>query len=381
MTSRERVLAAFQGNPTDKVPVHHVGFSSQIASIVLGREAWVGGGIQQWRESKALLQGDEAHREFLERSVQDAFDLCVATGQDVFRWEYWGGSKPIAQKDEYTFVYGDSDGDWQVMQLDPKTELFQVIDERRTKPTPKTVDDLDQSVRSLQDQIDRYHPDEDAANARELMLRYGNEHVLRFNAGTFGIPYGDSLWLEALIVQRDLVERYLDAQVQMAAMKFEALASAGVTMAFGGCDFASNKGPFFSPRMFSELFLPRLIRLTQACHKAGMYYLFASDGNLWPVADDLFGVSGVDGFYEVDRRAGMDLRKLRDRFPRHTLLGNISSHNLHRHTKDQIVQETLSCIKEAKRSGHIIVGTSNYPQPGTPEQNLHAMLETIQQNR
>ena len=380
-TSRERVLATFQGKPVDRIPVHHVGFSSRVASIVLGREAYVGGGIQSWRESRARLQGEDAHREFLERSMQDAFDLCVATGQDIFRWEYWGGSKPIAQKDEHTFVYGDPDGDWQVMQLDPKTELFQTIDERRTKPTPKTVDDLEQSVRNLQDQVKRYSPRGDAADARELMRRYGGELIVQFHAGSFGLPQADPLWLEALLVRPDLVGRYLDAQVDMATMKFDALASAGVTMAFGGCDFASNQGPFFSPRVFAELFLPRMLRLTQACHKAGMYYLFASDGNLWPVADDLFGVSGIDGFYEVDRRAGMDLRKLRDRFPGLTLLGNISSHNLHRQTKDRVVQETLSCIEEAKRSGRIIVGLSNYPLPATPEQNVHAMLETIQRNR
>ena len=376
------MLAAFQGNPTDKVPVHHVGFSSQVASMILGREAYVGGGIQQWRESKALMQGHDAHQEFLERTMRDAFELSVATDQDIFRWEYWRmGTTPTAQKDEYTFVYGDPDSDWQIMQLDPQTELYQLIDQHCSTPRPVNVDDLERDVREQEQQANEYGPYDDAVHAYELMQMHGDEYAIRFGAGLFGVPYEDVRWLEAVLLRPDLVTRYLDAQVQLATLKLEALASSGVTMVFGGRDFASNKGPFFSPQVFAEIFLPRLTRLTQTCHDLGVYYLFASDGNLWPVADDLFGTSGVDGFYEIDRRAGMDLRKLRNRFPQLTLVGNISSHNLHRHTKNQVVQETLSCMEEAKRSGHIVVGLSNYAQPGTPEENVHAMLETIQKHR
>mgnify|MGYP001315443678 CR=1 FL=1 len=49
--------------------------------------------------------------------------------------------------------------------------------------------------------------------------------------------------------------------------------------------------------------------------------LYASDGNFWPVADDLFGAAKMDGYFEIDGRAGMDLRKQRKRFPDLTLMG------------------------------------------------------------
>jgi len=112
-----------------------------------------------------------------------------------------------------------------------------------------------------------------------------------------------------------------------------------------------------------------------------MYYLFASDGDLWPVADDLFGKSGVDGYYEIDGRAGMDLRKLRERFPDLVLIGNISSHTLSQGTRDDVIAETLSCLREAKRSRGIIVGCSNYILPYTPKENLMAMIKTIRNYR
>ena len=108
MTPRERVLTAFQHGQTDKVPIHNIGFSSRIASTILGREAYVGGGIQQWREAKALWEGEEAHKEYLKRSLRDAFDISVELEHDILRLQYWRMSqRPAQRKNEFTFLYGD----------------------------------------------------------------------------------------------------------------------------------------------------------------------------------------------------------------------------------------------------------------------------------
>jgi uroporphyrinogen-III decarboxylase len=149
----------------------------------------------------------------------------------------------------------------------------------------------------------------------------------------------------------------------------------------GGHDMASDAGPFYSPRVFHELLLPRLERMTAACHRCGLRYLFASDGNLWPVAEDLFGASGLDGYLEIDRTAGMDLGRLRERFPHLVLLGNISSRTLHMGSPEEVAAEARSCLEEARRSGGIIVGLSNYAQPGTPARNLEALIETLDRER
>ena len=127
--------------------------------------------------------------------------------------------------------------------------------------------------------------------------------------------------------------------------------------------------------------LPRLQQVTDIIHGSNAWSLFASDGDLWSVADDLFGASGVDGFYEIDRRAGMDLRQLRARFPDLTMLGGISSHNLHVGTREEVVEESRSAVESAKELGRIIVGVTNLPVPGTPVGNIVAMLETIEQHR
>ncbi len=383
MTSKERIRAAFDHQPTDKVPIHHIGFSSCVASMVLGREAYVGGGIQQWREANALWRGQEAHREFLARSREDAFDLAMAIGNDMVRMEYWRmPTKPTRKLDEHTFLYGDPDGHWQVRRFDPETELYQVIDQHPKIAGQMDLETLEGTVEARERALVGFNPTpESFASTRELLDTYGKEHAIRVGGGSLGIPYEPAIWLEATLLRPDLVARYLDVQAERAIRSIPALADVGVEYLFGGGDFASNEGPFYSPQLFHELMLPRLKRICQTCHQYGIRYLFASDGDLWPLADDLFEASGVHGYYEIDGRAGMDLGRLRERYPDLVLIGNISSHTLHLGSRDDVIAETLSCLEEAKRSNGVIVGVSNYLLPGTPRVNLDAMLDTIEQFR
>ncbi|HGE72611.1 TPA: hypothetical protein ENX78_17355 [Candidatus Poribacteria bacterium] len=382
MTPRERVLATFDHKRTDKVPIHNIGFSSYAGSVILGREAYVGGGIQQWREAKALWEGKDAHQEYLERCQKDAFDLSIALEHDILRLEYWRmPEKPSKKIDDYTFLYGDPEKNWRLMRFDPQAELYQVVDQYPPK-VEETIEDIEKLVFAQERSLDNYHPNaEGSPYTKSLMEKYGRYWAIRVNGGSLGIPYNSRAWFEAVAIRPDLVKRYLVVQAEMAVRSIEGIANTGARLLFGGGDFASNQGPFYSPKSFHELMLPNLKRITDACHKHGIYYLFASDGNLWSVADDLFGNSGVDGFYEIDSRAGMDLHRLREKFPYLTLIGNISSVTLHTGTKDDVINETLSCLNEAKKSGSIIVGVSNAIVKGTPEENIWVMVETMKKYR
>jgi len=381
MLSRERVLAAFQQKETDKVPVHHIGFSSEIASALLGREAYVGGGIQQWREAKALWRGEDAHREFLERSFQDAIDIAMLCDHDIIRAGYWRyNRRPTRRIDENTFLYEYGDEkDWKVLRYDPGSEQCNIFDYKpKAKPT---FEELEKEIERRERSVAEYEPkEEDFSFEIRAQRLLGDERVIRVGGVGLGIGHAQ-IWLEAIMLRPDLVARHLDIQVERARRNVQFLAQFGFRFFFGGGDFASNDGPMYSPKIFHELMLPRLRRISQICHQHNGYHLFGSDGNLWSVAEDLFVHSGVDGYYEIDRRAGMVLSELRNRFPHLTLLGNISSHDVHVGTREEVVAQTLSCLEEAKRSKGIIVGASNYFVPGTPIENVIAVLETIKRYR
>jgi len=379
MTPKEAVIACCEHRPTDRIPVYHASISSRIASIVLGREAYVGGGIQQWREAVALWNGPEAHREFLERTKRDTLDLPKVLDDDMVRVTYWRmPEKPARRIDERTFFYGDPEGSWRVMRFDPDTELYQTID--WAPKDPPTEDDLEEELRMMEASLETFHPTaEDFPDILAGLEAWGSTRAIPGTGVYIGVQFRSQAWLEMVAARPDLVRRWLENQAERAVRSVEAQKDLDVQVMLGGGDLATYGGPMYSPKAFRELLLPNLRRIVDACHKHGKYYFFASDGNLWPIADDIFPV--VDGYYEIDRRAGMDLRMLRERYPHLTLVGNISSHTLHLGTRQEVIDETLSCIEAAKEAGSIIVGCSNLIVCQTPPENFLAMIETLRDNR
>ena len=381
MLPKDRVLAAFEHRPSDKVPIYQAGLSSHVASEILGREAFVGGGMQQWRESRALWEGPDAHQEFIERARQDPIDLAEKLELDLVRPVYWRmPEKPTKRIDEYTFLYGDPEESWQIMRCDPETELYQVVDHH-----PKdelTMADLEKEVEAAENGLEDCRPTpENYADFKAVIDAVGHERAVPGAGIMVNINYRQPAWLEAIALRPDLVARLFDVQAERAVRAAKAQVELGLRFLMGGGDFASNKGPFYSPKVFHEITLPRLRKISDALHEDGQFHMFASDGDLWSLAEDLFVASGVDCFYEIDRRAGMDLRKLRQRFPKLTLLGNISSFILHRGSKEDVIAETLDCVNAGKEYGGIVVGCSNQVVAPTPMENFWAMMETLHTNR
>jgi uroporphyrinogen-III decarboxylase len=137
----------------------------------------------------------------------------------------------------------------------------------------------------------------------------------------------------------------------------------------------------YSPLAFRELVVPRVQRISRRCHELRTYHLFGTDGNVWPLADDFYVTSCLDGHYEVDRKAGMDILKIHEKYPHVAMFGNISSFTLHVGSRDEVVAETRACVEEAEATRKVVVGCSNLLVPETPMRNVEAMLKTIEKYR
>ena len=372
MTSRERVDRAFRLEPVDRVPIYQAGFSSRAASFVLRREAYVGGGIQQYREAAALWESPAAHAEYLERSFSDACDLCESLDLDLVRTLYWRKEeRPVARIDDLTFAYAGGE----VWRFDPACETFGCV-ERPPAPEP----DLHRIAEAELRDAHAYAPtEEDFPHLVRALGRFGGRRAIPGTGISIAIPR-EPTWLEATVLCPSVVDDLLDAQAIAAGKCAAVMARMGLPWCFGGGDMAGARGPLYAPSFFHEHMLPRLQRISGSCHAAGVRHLFASDGNLWPVADDLFGGSGVDGYYEIDGNF-MPLRRLRERFPRLVLLGGIRSEVLHLGSVDEVRRETRDAIETAREIGGCVVGCSNQVVAPTPERNLWAMVETIERYR
>ena len=378
MNSQERVLAAFEKRKTSRIAIYHAGFSSRVGGALLGREAYCGGGINQWREAKALWDGPDDHAEFVERTTRDARELNDVCHADMVRIAYWRMPiKPDKKIDEHTYLYGDPDGDYVVRRLSPETELYQDIDKRDSKAA-RDVDDLERQVREAERRAETFQPTEDDfKDEMAAWEHFGGERPLMSPGYWLSVPNRDALWIEAVAARPDLVERLLECQCVCACRLIEAQKDLPLRYPSGGGDFCGNNGPNYSPKFFGEAMLPRLRRMSETAHKYGKFTTFATDGDTWPVAEDLWGASGTDAAHEVDRLAGMDHWEMRRRYPNLTCFGNISTITLHRGTRQDVIAEARDNAEAALALGGILPGVSNQITPATPIENVTAMIETL----
>ena len=379
MTSKEKVYGLFAGKIPDKTPIYFSGISSRVASAILGREAYVGGGIQQYREVQALWQGPSAHAEFLKRSAKDALDLAEIFDCDLVRAGYWRmNRKPDAKIDGMTYMFKENAREI-IMRFDPEQELFYVI----SGHTDLTYEDLNDYVSRVEREAEEYLI---LPNENEYLLaadaRFAGTRALYGHGIGISLPY-DIVWLEAVLTRPELVDRLLEAQLHIALKRLDGYSAfpGGLKLMFGGGDIASQQGTFVSPDIYRKMFIKRYRKITEKAHSLGMFHLFASDGNIWSVADDLFGKTAVDGYYEIDLLAGMELATLRQKYPELVLLGGIASKTLHIGTKDDIRREAGSALSSAKQHGRIVVGVSNQVVCNTPPENFICLMDYLRDKR
>jgi len=389
VTPRQRILATIRGEPVDKVAIYHVQFSGHAASVILGRpDVCIGGAHNQWLEMNSLWEGADAHAEFVARCESDAFAITEACGMDMLRLDYWRWrQKPAKKIDDRTFGFGDPDGDWYTLTYDVETELFTRKTNQRRQPATANMP-AEPSEQSLKRQVAKAEQEAESCAAprgpdAKLKARIDKypQYLVRHGGGTVCINMNSPPELMSAALWPELYARLLMARARVLAVKVPAMAAAGLEVNVAGADFCSAKGPSVAPETYRRVVAPALKVIVDACHARGMHYFYTSDGNFWPVADDMFNVAGVDGWMETDRSAGMDLRLLRQRYPAVTFQGNIRSQVLHRGTVDDVRREALGCVAVARELGGVIVGVSNLIMPGTPPENILALLRTIEDNR
>jgi uroporphyrinogen decarboxylase len=137
---------------------------------------------------------------------------------------------------------------------------------------------------------------------------------------------------------------------------------------------ADKNGPLYSPRMFRELLLPRLRKLADRCNELNLHYVWRTDGNLWPVCDMIFEEAGVPGFGEVDRDASMELGKIRKRYPDVVVWANASGGFMRRRGREEVYDHCVRILEESEGRRYFH-GVSNTILPGTPPENVWAMME------
>lgn len=371
-----RVHAVFSGQWPDRIPICEQAFASSVAGAIMGRPMHVGSTELHYEETVAWTKGEAAHAEFVDQVYQDSVALQRYFDFDIYFPPWRMDARPSRQIDEYTFLYGDPDGDWQIRQFDPASRTFGVVKSSQTWESGDEV--CDYIRRTLKEAASAATPPAQLSPFVERAQReLGDEFVVAGVSGLY-IPM-QAGWLEATVLDPDLIGEWLDLGLQNLLAGFEAQKKAGIMVVNGGGDFAFNDGPVYSPAFFKTVMAPRWKRMFDTCRDLGLFYIMRSDGNLWSVADALFEWAKPHAYYECDYDAGMRFTELRARYPELVLMGNVSCDFMMRATPQQIRSRVTECIQAA--APRVVAATANSILHGTPPENVLALYDAAKSYR
>jgi len=213
--------------------------------------------------------------------------------------------------------------------------------------------------------------------------------------GRFGGPIietafqmmGVEKWMMRVVTDPEfcaaLLDRITDIQIKLDRIGLEATGKYLQIFKASGDDLGMQTGPLYSPRMFKNLFLPRLRRRWQAARDCldrvnpSARLLFHSCGSVRVFINDLLDI-GLQILDPVQPRAAhMAPAELKNEFgDRLTFHGGVDEqHVLPFGSEEDIRHEVRTRIAELAPGGGYILCPSHYIQADTPPASVVAMCK------
>ena len=341
MTSKERVLTAFDHREPDMVP------------------RWCGSSDEFWKKAKGELGlGDEE----LRVRLGDDFRRVFAT--------YRLSDEPLSAGATYRTVFGVE-----------RTGLGY------GQPVNHPLANA-----SLADVHDYAWPDPacvDVSNIRADAERWGDRYaILGGDWSPFWHDAIDLLGMENLYLKMydepELVDALLvhmvDFYAESSRRIFDAAADA-IDIFFIGNDFGSQMGPLMSPEQFERFMMPHLRRLIDMGHDYGLLVQMHCCGGFEPLIPQMIDAR-LDGVHAVQPSCcGMDLKHLKEAYGDRILFnGAIDSHHV------LIEATSTDCVREKTREvldimapggGYVAGASHDSILEETPVENVVAMFDAV----
>jgi uroporphyrinogen-III decarboxylase len=342
MTSRERVLAAFEHREPDRVP------------------AWCGSSPEFWEKAKQATGlddeglrvrfGDDFRRVFAVNAGPTPPLSPGATSRTPFGIERQG------------LYYGQPIGH-------PLSKA--TIREVHAFPWP---DPSQMDVSRIREEAEKYER---------------NYAILGGDWSPFFHDAVDLLGMETLFLKMydepelvdALLQHVVDYYAAVSQRIFDAAAPA-LDIFFIGNDFGTQRGPVVSPQLFRRFFFPHLQRLARLGHGYRLRVMMHCCGGYAPLIPQMIE-AGLDGLHAVQPSCdGMNLRELKCTFGGKILFnGAIDSHHvLIRGTTNFVREETHKVLNIMKPGGGYVAGASHdWILEETPVENVLAMFDAIKE--
>jgi len=179
----------------------------------------------------------------------------------------------------------------------------------------------------------------------------------------------------ALHENLSFVERVLDTYCDWASVVAERVCQIGFDVFISTDDMAFNSGPFFSPKVFRELVLPRY---RQVAPHISIPWIIHTDGNILPFLDDLLSL-GIVGLHPIEENAMDIVAMKRDYGDRICLLGNVDLNLLGAGTPREVDERVRDLIQTIGPGGGYIVTSGNSLAGYLLPDNVRALSRAVQE--
>jgi uroporphyrinogen decarboxylase len=372
MNSKERVWAALNHEPIDRVPIHAVAVDGNICNEVLGKPPKSAFDIldeleekypEDWIERVNGIVGEIETNVFsnaMETAAAIGYDTCGA-GYIPFIFEskekmtdIFGRIYKIVNDNGQIFPYY-MDGsirnqkDWESF---PKPDMEEIY--KRAKKMYKTI--LRRSKKFKND----------------ILIMAQDDYCSVFPPVWQGM--GMNAFAIALRKNPKLIEERFDQTTDFVIGLFKTYAELGAKVFFEGADIAFKSGPLINPKYIDKYVLPTMKKVTEAVHEWGGKIIFHSDGDITSLLDFVVDCD-FDALHCLEPPyVDLDLvkKKVGDKL---CLLGNIdTSYILVDGTQKEVEDAVKYAIKKLGPGGGYILSPSN-SHPAMSYQRIKWMIE------
>lgn len=372
MNSKERVWAAINREPVDRVPIHAVAVDGIICDEVLGKPPKSAFDTldeleeqypDDWIDRVNGIVGEIETNVFsraMETAAAIGYDTCGA-GYIPFLFEskekmtdIFGRVYKIVNDHGHIFPYY-MDGviknqkEWESF---PKPDLKEIY--KRAKKMYKSI--LRKSKKFKND----------------ILIMAQDDYCSVFPPVWQGM--GMNAFAMALRKNPKLIEERFEQTTEFVIGLFKIYAELGAKVFFEGGDIAFKSGPLINPKYIDKYVLPSMKKVTEAVHEWGAKIIFHSDGDITSLLDFVVE-SGFDALHCLEPPyVDLELvkKKVGDRL---CLLGNIdTSYILVDGTQKEVEDAVKYAIKKLGPGGGYILSPSN-SHPAMSYQRIKWMIE------
>ena len=379
MNSRQRVIAALEHKPVDRVPYGEFAVDYDTVAAVLGHDTFVrnkaGSTIALWegrRDEVAQSWREDFIAFYRKMDCFDILNVCaMATG--LLPPKDYQADPPRKTGDDTwedrqgrVYKYSSTTHDITCVR-DPVAERREFTAEEFTDaPLPEPPDP------SVYEVVDA------------LIEEFRGERFLCGHSGAeagWHLLGGMQRGLMAFLDMPEVVKAAIDADVRAANCKDQWAIRDGQDGVLWGADFAYKAGPMISPAMWHAFCYPAYKARTDALHARGQFVLKHACGNNLPLLDDFIDI-GFDAYQSLQATAGVHLGELKSQVgDRLCLWGGLPLEVLQSGTPEEVRAAVRTALEVGPPGSGFIFGTSHSVAVGTPYDNFMAMIDAFESLR